>query len=105
MSIQEIVRRFVRGISVDVIQREPVYSDQNEYDLEKLNRMDFSEKEALASEMSALAQSQKQAIYANEQAKRAREAKAAAKTQAPQARPVLDSLDNTSTDDTRHTIN
>lgn len=44
MSIQEIVKRFVRGIPVDVLKREPVYSDQQDHDLEKLSRMDFGEK-------------------------------------------------------------
>lgn len=51
LSIQEIVKRFVRGIPVDVLQREPVYADQNEFDLEKLSRMDFGEKAEYASNL------------------------------------------------------
>lgn len=48
MSVQEIVRRFVRGIPIDVKQREAVYVDQNDHDLEKLSRMDFGEKAEFA---------------------------------------------------------
>lgn len=48
MSVQEIVRRFVRGIPVDLKQREAVYIDQNDHDLEKLSRMDFGEKAEFA---------------------------------------------------------
>lgn len=51
LSILEIVRRYVRGIPVDVVQREPVYSDQTEFDLEKLSRMNFAEKAAFADEL------------------------------------------------------
>lgn len=52
MSIQEIVKRFVRGVPVDIVQREAVYSDQNDHDLEKLSRMDFGEKAEYARHMS-----------------------------------------------------
>lgn len=44
LSVQEIVKRYVRGVPVDVIQRERVYVDQNDFDLEKLSRMDFADK-------------------------------------------------------------
>lgn len=44
LSIQEIVKRYVRGIPVDVQQRPQVYVDQQDDDLEKLSRMDFGEK-------------------------------------------------------------
>jgi len=103
MSIQELVRRFVKGIPSDVIQREAVYNDQSEYDMEKLARMDFSEKAALAAELSAQAREQSDELQARERARRAKEHKAQNPAPAPQARPVLDPLDNTSTDDTKHT--
>lgn len=51
MTVQEIVKRFVRGIPVDVVKRTPVYADQNEFDLEKLARMDFGEKHQLANSL------------------------------------------------------
>lgn len=51
MSIQEIVRKYVKGIPVDVQQRNGVYVDQNEVDLEKLSRADFGEKADYAAEM------------------------------------------------------
>lgn len=44
LSIKEIVRRYVKGIPVDVVERTPVYCEQSEHDLEKLSRMDFGEK-------------------------------------------------------------
>lgn len=48
MSVQEIVRRFVRGVPVNIVQREAVYIDQSDHDLEKLSRMDFAEKAEFA---------------------------------------------------------
>lgn len=56
LSIQEIVKRYVRGVPVDVIQRPPVWSDQEEYDLEKLGRMDFGEKHEYAQALSERAE-------------------------------------------------
>lgn len=44
LSIQEIVKRYVRGVPVDIVQRKGVYVDQDDHDLEKLSRMDFGEK-------------------------------------------------------------
>lgn len=47
LSIKEIVRRFTKGLPVDVKQREGVYLDQtgeSEIDYEKLSRMDFADK-------------------------------------------------------------
>lgn len=49
LSVQEIVRRYVRGVPVDVVQRDRVYIDQNDVDMEKLSRMDFAEKLEYAS--------------------------------------------------------
>lgn len=51
LSIREIVKRFVKGIPVDVAQRQPVFNDQTEADLEKLARMDFAEKVEYANNM------------------------------------------------------
>lgn len=56
LSVQEIVRRYVRGIPVDVVQREAVYLDQSEIDLERVSRADFAEKAELANAMQARAQ-------------------------------------------------
>lgn len=51
LSIKEIVSRYVRGVPADVIRREAVYVDQNDFDLEKLSRMDFAEKAEIASQL------------------------------------------------------
>lgn len=48
LSIQEIVKRYVRGVPVDVVQRKGVYLDQSDEDMEKLSRMDFHEKSEYA---------------------------------------------------------
>lgn len=83
LSIQEIVKRFVRGIPVDVVQRQPVYSDQADYDLEKLARMDFGEKAEYAQRLAEEAD-RLQTDYAEAQA-RATEAKQKAKRDAAEA--------------------
>lgn len=48
MSIQEIARRYVKGIPIDVVQREAVYVDQTEFDLEKLGRADLVDRDEVA---------------------------------------------------------
>lgn len=78
MSIREIVRRYVRGIPVDVVRREGVYIDQQNDDLEKLSRMDFGEKaeyaQAMASEANRLKDEHTEAVRRSkeERAERAR---------------------------------
>lgn len=94
MSIREIVRRFVRGIPVDVIQHEPVYSENDEHDLEKLSRMDFGAKaefaEALGREAAQLeSELNERVTTAREaQAKKAKE-KAEAEAQAKEQAEAL----------------
>lgn len=52
MSVREIVRRFVKGIPVDVVQRQGVYIDPSkEIDYEKVSRLDFGEKVEFAGEL------------------------------------------------------
>lgn len=84
MSIQEIVKRFVRGIPVDIIQREAVYSDTG-HDLEKLNRMDFADKAQFAKDLRQRADTQLNELLeaddAHRFAKAAEEAKKAARTE------------------------
>lgn len=85
MSIQEIVKRFVRGIPVDILQREAVYSDQNDHDLEKLNRMDFAEKVQFARDLRQRSEAQLDSLLeaddAHRFAKAADEAKNAARAE------------------------
>lgn len=73
LTIAEIVKRYMRGIPVDVIQRNPVYSDHNEYDLEKMSRLDFGEKSAMANELQANAQNISDEL--NERAQQVKDAK------------------------------
>lgn len=82
LSIKEILTRYTRGVPVDVRTRRPVYVDQDEFDLEKLSRMEFSDKMSIAeqlraeydaqiADLEAKASARRQAI---EEAKRAAEA-------------------------------
>lgn len=94
MSIQEIVKRFVRGIPVDIIQRDAVYSDQD-HDLEKLNRMDFAEKAQFAQDLAQRSQTQLDALLEADDAQRfakAEEARKAAKAERLKAKKQ--NLDN-----------
>lgn len=46
------MERFTRGQSIDgVVKRDAIYSDQEEFDLEKIARSDFAEKADLAEEL------------------------------------------------------
>lgn len=104
LSIMEIVRRFTRGIPVDVIQRQGVFVDQSEHDLEKLNRMDFGDKAAMADQLQAQNdevkeryETYKRAQQAQEEQKRQDESKGAGS--ARHSNP----LDNTMPVDTKQT--
>lgn len=77
MTIQEIVKRYVRGIPVDVVKREPVYVDQNDHDLEKLSRMDFHEKAEYAQGLSEYAEGLRNGLQEHERSKAEAKAKAA----------------------------
>lgn len=101
MSIQEIVKRYVRNLPVDVIQREGVYLDQSEFDFEKMSRADFGEKARMADEFAARA-ADVEAEY-NERVTEEREKQEAAKKSAKsrdERGAGIDSLDNTMPDDT-----
>lgn len=53
LSLKTIIERYTRGVPVDIKHREPVWSDQTEFDLEKMSRMDFGEKMSIAEELRA----------------------------------------------------
>lgn len=89
MSIQEIVRRFVRGIPVDIVEKKPVYVDQNDHDLEKLSRMDFGEKAEYAAALKLDAERLK-AELDERQAEHAEREASEAKLKAEKAQAELD---------------
>lgn len=102
MSIREIVKRFVRGIPVDIVQRHPVYLDQSDHDLEKLSRMEFGEKAELASQLGDHA-AELQREH-NDKVRQRAEEEATAKAQRlkeRQAKKHSSTLDNTMLNDTR----
>lgn len=77
LSIREIVNRLRVGIPIDVIQRPKTYTDQVDYDLEKISRMDFGDKAAFAAELKDFTDSTIKLIQAREQARAATAAKQA----------------------------
>lgn len=56
LTINEIVAKYTRGIPVNTVIKKPIYSDQTDFDLEKLSRMEFDQKAALAAELREQAQ-------------------------------------------------
>lgn len=74
LTIRDILERFTKRLPVDVKMYEPVYLNQTEHDLEKLNRMDFDDKirfgEQLVAEKKAKAQ---EAVDASEALREQRE--------------------------------
>lgn len=103
MDIKELVRRFVKGIPVDVVQREKVYIDQSDLDLEKLSRLDAADRAFQAQEMrdnnAYLWERVKQAKQAQADASAAQERSRKAESEA-QNRTGIDTLDNTMPVDT-----
>ena len=104
MSIQEIVERFVKGIPADIEQKQGVYDDQTEFDLEKLGALDNADKafqaselkarnEAIARELEADQRARAQAVREDEADKKERE-------DAERAQSGIGLLDNTMPDDT-----
>lgn len=102
LSIREIVQRYVKGIPVDVIQREGVYVDQQEHDLEKLNRMDFGDKAAFAADLKERNQAIVEQAQATVEAKRKKERlRAKRERQKATTGPGIGKLDNTMPVDTK----
>jgi len=105
MSIQEIVRRFVRGIPIDVVKREGVYVDQSEHDLEQLSRMEFGDKAAMADDIKARNEGLVAQHEASEREKRENAAKAKQEAQKKRAEKKHSStLDNTMLNDTNQNV-
>lgn len=92
ISLREIITRFTRGVPVDVRQREAVYIDQSEFDLEALGRAEFSEKMSIAEELRAKYDAQLEALEQRREAKRKEEEeakiRASIKAKEVQERPV-----------------
>lgn len=106
MSLKEMVKRFVRGIPVDMVRREGVFMDHENTDFEKLSRMDFAEKIEYAEQYGKRAQEMEQALKErqdrHDEAER-RKKDEAIKPPAPKksARKAgIENLDNTMPDDT-----
>lgn len=103
MTISEIVSRYVKGLAPDVVQREKVFLDQNEFDLEKLGRLDRADQAYQAREFKERSESLAQQIRENEAAKHERieaEQNSEQGEQRDNSRSGIDNLDNTMPDDT-----
>lgn len=75
LTIGQILEKYVRGVPVDVVQRQSIWSEIDGYDLEKINRLDFAEKAAFEAELRTAAQS----IYDDLMARKQRSEEAATK--------------------------
>lgn len=108
LSIEEIVRRFVSGVPVDVVKRDPIYIDQNDdlgiYDYEAVSRMDFAEKAELAEAFMERAKSLRRTLKANERAQRDRELQRDKEAQQGATGSGIVSLDNTMPVDTTKSV-
>lgn len=108
MSIIEIVKRYTRGIPVDVIQRQGVFIDQNEHDLEKLHRMDFGEKADMADGLKARNTEIIKAAELTQQEQRSKDTEAALEVEVQKrvkSAKHSKSLDNTMLNDTDLSVN
>lgn len=104
MTVQHILDRFVRNLSVDVRKRDPVYLDQTEMDMEKAARGDFSEQFDLANEMRAKGERGKAAIESAMSERNAKEEQENEQNDAGAKQPAKgqsEDLDNTLPDDTK----
>lgn len=106
MSLQEIVRRFVKRIPVEVNTSPPVYLDgfANE-DLEKVSRLDTADRALRANEVAQRAEALKKEAEAKtselvSENKRIADEKEAERLERESATGI-DSLDNTMPDDSR----
>lgn len=103
MSIREIVDRFVRGIPPDVVQRESVFVDQVDFDLEKLSRLDVTDKAYQSQLMQAENEQTMERIRDLAERSKERQEEQKAKEEASKSAPSasgIESLDNTMPDDT-----
>lgn len=58
-TIKSLYDKFVRGLPLGVTEKQGVYMDQNDHDFEKLSRLDFGEKAAMAQEFGQVAEQAK----------------------------------------------
>lgn len=103
LTIQQIMDRFVQGIPVNVSKNDGVYLDQDDYDLEKMSRMNFADKSAMSDELRAQAKAQKETLIAKEELETTRRKQRIekAKQKGTQNPDIVKNLDNTMSDDTK----
>ena len=106
LTIKEVLRRFVKGMPVDAVKREPVYQDVG-IDLEKLARADFGEQFELSQQFKQQAQdieakAEAQQRQRDEAMKNEAESKRKQKRRKtePENESDIEDLDNTMSDDT-----
>lgn len=108
LTVEEIMRRFTKGLPVAVTNRDPVYIDQNDFDYEQISRMSFDEKFAMAQQFELradyikgrLAREQREAELAKAISERDRRLH---DEKARKQQTGIDPLDNTMPVDTKQT--
>lgn len=104
MDIKELIRRYVKGIPADVVQREKTFIDQGEQDLEALSRLDATDRAFTAQTMRedverkhAIATDAMKLVKDNEERQKAEREK---RENQIERESGIDYLDNTMPDDT-----
>lgn len=75
MTIKQIVERFVKGIPSDVEIKKGVYLNQVDFDLDKMSRMDATDKAYEATQFASAAEEKADEIEAHEKATKERKKK------------------------------
>lgn len=76
MHMKEILARFVKGLPIDVEQKQGVYLDQVDHDFDRMARLDATEKAFAATQFAEEAEIKAEEIKAHERAKHERNEKA-----------------------------
>lgn len=101
LTVKQIVDRWVKGLPVEVSQRQPQYMDQNDRDYSKLAGLDRAEQAYIATEMSEQAEQLGRQVEANQATLEAQEAEEReAKKARLRAKRHSSNLDNTMPNDT-----
>lgn len=76
MTMREVIERFVKGLPLDIKEKDKIFIDQAEHDFERMSTQDRVDKAYQATEFKAQAEELAEEIKANERAKNERRRKA-----------------------------
>lgn len=76
MTMREVIERFVKGLPLDIKEKQKIYLDQVDHDFEKMSGMDLTEKAYQATEFKTAAENLNEDYKAEQKAKHERKVKA-----------------------------